>query len=156
MLMYGPTRCLQHIDTNTFIIYNLTGMIEGFRSIQALIPPYQLGRYDTYEFDVNYANWIIYNDPIFVQLMNIMSNVYNGFDVFITISEEDWSADLVDSLMKFIQERYGVVGASVKCIEDYYCISDVEFIEGIGLMNIQNDMERFGELTYRPTKDSIY
>ena len=53
MLMYGPALCLQYIDISSFKVYNLTGMVEGFDSIQALIPPNELGRMDSYEFDVN-------------------------------------------------------------------------------------------------------
>lgn len=160
-LMYGPVSAVNQIlyENNNLVIFNISSLNEQFPRLY-LIPPMELGRNNDYQFDMNYANWIMYNDPVFIQLMSIMSNVYNGFDVFITISEEDWSEDMIDSLMKFIQERYGVVGAHVTSIEDYYCISDVEFIEGMGLLNIQTDMERFGELTYRPSKqennDSMY
>ena len=152
-LMYGPITAVHDIlsQGNNLIVYNLTSLNEMFPRVY-LVPPMELGRNNDLQFDINYANWIMYNDPQFVQFMNIISNVYNGYDVFILISEEDWSADLVDSIMKFIQERYGVVGAYVRSALDYIYASEVEFAEGMGLINIQNDMERYGELIYKSTK----
>ena len=152
MLMYGPTRCLPYIDKDTFVIYNLSGMIEGYDSIQSLIPPNELGRMDSYEFDVNYFNYVMYNDPIFLTFFRIIQSLYTGRSVYIISDEADWSENLVESIFKIIQQRYGYNGYCVKTDEDILFAlqrDDGYFNPTFGLQNLDQDKLRYQYLVKR-------
>ncbi len=157
MLMYGSNIMVANMiarEKDT-VIYNLSSLNESYPRLY-LLPPNELGQIYDFQFDLNYANWIIYTDPIFVEFMKIISNLYNGYNVYIIVSSEDWSVNIIDILMKLIQERYGVVGVQVNDYEDYLCGNETEFAEGYGLFTVQQDLERFGVLTYRVRKDDEY
>lgn len=152
MLMYGPTRCLQFIDKSTFVVYNLTGMIEGFENIQSLIPPNELGRFDSYEFDLNYFNYVMQNDAIFVTFFRIIQSLYTGRSVYIISDEADWAESLIESLMKIIQQRYGYNGYCVKTDEDIIFAlqrDDCNFNSTFGLQNLDQDKLRYQYLVKR-------
>ena len=146
MLMYGPTSCLQYIDVSSFKVYNLTGMVEGFDSIQALIPPNELGRFDSYEFDVNYYNYIIQNNAMFVTFFRIIQSLYIGQNVYIISDEADWCENLIESILKIIQQRYGYNGYCVKNNEDImFAIQrdNSTFDSTYGLANLDQDKLRY-------------
>lgn len=146
MLMYGPARCLQYIDTSRFDIYNLTGMAEGYKSIQALIPPNELGYLDSYEFDVNYYNYIMSNDQFFIVFFWIIESLYQGRYVYIISDEADWCESLIESLLKIIQQRYGYNAYNVRSEEDVlYALQrdDCKFDVTYGLHNLDQDKERY-------------
>ena len=146
MLMYGPTRCLQFIDRSSFKIYNLTGMIEGFDSIQALIPPNDLGRLDSFEFDVNYFRYVMENNQIFIIFFRIIQSLYTGVPVYIISDEADWCESLIESLLKIIQQRYGYNGFCVKDDEDVLFAlqrDNSSFNPSYGLQNLDMDKARY-------------
>ena len=146
MLMYGPSRCLQYIDTSSFKVLNLTGMIEGFDSIQALIPPQTLGKFSTYEFDVNYYNYIMENDGVFILFFRIIQFLYSGKDVYIISDEQEWCESLIESLLKIIQQRYGYNAYPVSSDEDVlYALQRDEsyFNSSYGLANLDVDKTRY-------------
>ena len=130
MLMCGPSKCLQYIDTSSFVVYNFTSMTEGFITIQNLIPPINLGRYDSYNFDVNYYNFIFNNDYTFLSFFRIVQSLYTGKYVYIIFDEAYWSENLMESLLKIIQQRYGYNG---------YCVYDEDDV----ILALQNDDSNF-------------
>lgn len=160
MLMYGPSKCLQFIDTSSFMIFNFTGMTEGFRSIQALIPPNELGRFDSYEFDVNYANYIMMNNSIFLVFFQIIEALYIGLQVYIISDEANWSENLIESLLKLIQQRYGYNGYCVREDEDvmFALQRDNEgFNTSYGIANLDQDKARYEYLLHNlNSRDMAY
>lgn len=143
--MYGPTRCVEYLDSS-FVIYNFTGMLEGFNSIQALIPPNGLGRFDSYEFDVNYFNYILGNNNLFLVFFRIVQSLYIGKKVYIIADEADWSENLVESLLKIIQQRYGYNAYCVRDNQDIlYALQrdNSDFDPTYGLMNLDQDKYRY-------------
>lgn len=151
MLMYGGIEMAQVLLSqpiyDKIIVYNLSALTEFYPRIY-LLPPNSLGISYDYQFDVNYMNWIINTDQIFVEFMKIISALYNGMDVYLIISPEDWSENIADSLMKLIQDRYGVVGVRLTDFEDYKYANDNDFSE-VGLINVISDMERYSMITYK-------
>ena len=143
MLMYGNSMNI----INTGMVYNLTSLKEGIPRLNLLIPPNYIGRLNGKDFDLAYADYIMSNDFIFKQFFDIIYLLYIGQDVYIVISEDEWSENLIDSLLKLIQQRYGYNGGRINCIEDFQFMFNSknysEFNPGYGLANLDSDKERY-------------
>ena len=149
MLMYGPASAADIKFGGKGVMYNLSSMREGFISLQALIPPNTIGRLTDREFDIAYANYIMSNDTLFCIFFQIIYNLYIGKDVFIIVSTEDWSENLLESLLKLIQQRYGYNGVLINTEADYlYATNSMNFgfAPGYGIYNLDQDKERFTTL----------
>ena len=149
MLMYGPASAADIKFGGKGVMYNLSSMREGFISLQALIPPNTIGRLTDREFDIAYANYIMSNDTLFCIFFQIVYNLYIGKDVFIIVSTEDWSENLLESLLKLIQQRYGYNAVKIDSDDDYiYARNNMffNFAPGYGLYNLDQDKERFTTL----------
>lgn len=146
MLMYGPASAADIKFGGKGVMYNLSSMREGFISLQALIPPNTIGRLTDREFDIAYANYIMSNDTLFCIFFQIIYNLYIGKDVFIIVSTEDWSENLLESLLKLIQQRYGYNAVLINTEADYlYAATSMNFgfAPGYGIFNLDQDKERF-------------
>lgn len=143
MLMYGNSNNI----ITTGIVFNLTSMKEGFDRLSRLIPPNTIGRFTDREFDIVYANYIMSNDFVFKEFFDIIYPLYTGLDVYIIISDDDWSENLTESLLKLIQQRYGYNGGKINCIDDYYFMVNSknysDFDRSYGLANLDIDKERY-------------
>ena len=139
--MYGPASAADIKFGGKGVMYNLSSMREGFISLQALIPPNTIGRLTDREFDIAYANYIMSNDTLFCIFFQIVYNLYIGKDVFIIVSTEDWSENLLESLLKLIQQRYGIRSYIINdiCDIDPFALSDFE--TEIGYQNYLRDVE---------------
>ena len=149
MLMYGPASAADIKFGGKGVMYNLSSMREGFISLQALIPPNTIGRLTDREFDIAYANYIMSNDTLFCIFFQIVYNLYIGKDVFIIVSTEDWSENLLESLLKLIQQRYGYNAVLINTEADYlYATNSMNFgfAPGYGIYNLDQDKERFTTL----------
>lgn len=149
MLMYGPASAADIKFGGKGVMYNLSSMREGFISLQALIPPNTIGRLTDREFDIAYANYIMSNDTLFCIFFQIIYNLYIGKDVFIIVSTEDWSENLLESLLKLIQQRYGYNSVLINTEADYlYAATSMNFgfAPGYGILNLDQDKERFTTL----------
>ena len=149
MLMYGPASAADIKFGGKGVMYNLSSMREGFISLQALIPPNTIGRLTDREFDIAYANYIMSNDTLFCIFFQIIYNLYIGKDVFIIVSTEDWSENLLESLLKLIQQRYGYNAVLINTEADYlYAATSMNFgfAPGYGIFNLDQDKERFTTL----------
>lgn len=61
-----------------------------------------------YDLDQLYANMLMSNDSTFIDLMQIMKDLYYGYNVVLLVYREEQVFDsLTESLCKFIQQRYG-------------------------------------------------
>lgn len=139
MLMVGTIQNLQTTD-NT-VVYNFTSLNERYPRLLHLIPPMSLGARSDYEFDMNYAMYLLSNEPAFFDMMQIVYTMYMGKDVFLLIDGDDRLEMLNESLLKFIQQRYGISAVYITCLDDLLNANDVGF-SGIGKLNIQQDKER--------------
>ena len=145
MIMWGNGVILKDIlEFPNTKIYNFSSLREGFPRLN-LMPPYSLGANSEYDFDVKYMNYILQNDLIFMNFMTIILEIYNGNNVYLLVSEDDWSMMLIDSLMKLIQQRYGINGILVNTLEDYVYARDESFTD-YGVINLDQDKERYAYL----------
>lgn len=141
MLLYGTIRAVKHIPTES-VIFNYTGLSEDFPRI-GLLPPRVLGASSEYDFDMKFYDYLINNDEIFMEFMKIILLLYEGKDVFLIISEDEWSTILIESLLKVIQQRYGINGAKIDTEEDMLYVEESDFDPGYGLLNLDQDKERY-------------
>lgn len=151
ILLYGPSDPRNYdsgYETNGFI-FNLSTMKEGYETLQVLIPPNNIGHLTGYDFDVMYMNYIMNNDIVFMYFFRIIYYLYIGKDVFLLSSKDDWSENLIESLLKLIQQRYGINGIYVESEDDYidaklHGICDIS--PGYGVYNLDMDKNRFNIL----------
>lgn len=156
MLMYGPLLSLSYIDRGeTCNIWNFNTGIENIPNIN-LMPPNNLGKLETHDFDYNYMRWILDNDINFIELMKIMLALYRNEDVYLIINDLDiWSLQIVDSLMKLIQQRYGINGILIESPDDVSCARDEGFDPYFGIQNMDQDSERYQYLYYLNHKGRV-
>lgn len=150
MLMYGIAKTADELITKSgrqdIIYLNINSLAERYSHVKLnLLPPNSLGANTEKDFDIKYMEWIFSNNAIFISFMSILVHLYNGYDVFLIITDEGWSDMLVESLLKLIQQRYGINAVSIKSLEDLQYVEDSIF-EPYGLINLDQDLERYAYL----------
>lgn len=140
MLLYGDINNIQY-DCE---IYNFCSLIEGYKDAK-LMPPNSLGAISEYDFDIKYMHYILDNDYIFMNFMSIIIDLYYGKNVYLIISEknDEWCSMITESLLKLIQQRYGIVAAKIDSFEDIFYVKDSTFNPYYGLANLDMDKERY-------------
>lgn len=140
MLLYGDANNIQY-DCQ---IYNFCSLREGFKNL-GLIPPNNLGAMSEYDFDIKYFHYIFDNDKIFMNLMKVIMDLYYGKNVYLIISDinNNWCSMITESLMKLIQQRYGIVAIEVNCLDDVIFAEDSTFNPYWGLVNLDEDKNRY-------------
>jgi hypothetical protein len=143
MLMYGNF----HNIIDSGIVYNFTSFREGYIRTPLLVPPNEIGRSSGREFDIAYANYLMGNDFVFKSFFDIVYTLYTGMDVYLIVDESDWSENLIESLLKLIQQRYGYNAVKINCFEDYLQANNSRYISEFntqyGLANLDMDKERY-------------
>ena len=149
---YGNSKALNLLQD--FKIYNFSSLKEIGIPLY-LMPPNNLGAVSEYDFDCRYANYIMMNDNVFFNMFCMMMDIYNNIDVFILVADEEesffnpdissWNSILIESLLKFIQQRYGLNGTLIEEPEDINCLEYSEFSD-YGIANFDEDKERFSML----------
>lgn len=143
--MYGTNAAVSIVDVEKTAIYSVNSLNESLPVLH-LVPPTQLGYLVDYDFDVAYYNWVLNNDYVFSQLFTIINHLYNGTDVLLVFSNDPWSENLAETIMKVIQQRYGYNGALIQSFDDYVYASnqiDFNFNREWGLYNLDQDKNRF-------------
>ena len=76
-----------------------------------------------------------------------------GFNVFVLVNgtKGDYSEYAVESLIKFIQQRYGIISNVLESEEDFDTLVEHDF-SLTGLYNLDIDKEKFNILTSDPVK----
>lgn len=145
MLMYGDARAADMVvDNSDTMVYNITSLNERYRNARLdLLPPNSLGANSEYDYDMKYMEWVFANDTVFSNFMKIILDLYNGLNVFLAITHEDWSDMMVESLLKLIQQRYGINSVSINTPEDLYYAEESAFDPNYGLMNLDQDLARY-------------
>lgn len=142
MLIFSPFICG---DPNNSIVLNLSSYKEGFYRLKSLNPLnyYPIGISSNYEFDLWYANFIINNRDAYKDFIDIMRNLYNGIDVCILVDMNlEFSNLLVESLSKFISERYGYISNIIKDVEDIYYLKEGQFTVS-GLLQLDKEFDQY-------------
>jgi hypothetical protein len=89
-------------------------------------------------------NWILGNDNNFCSLMTIINDLLNR-DVFLLVSNDNWSKILIESLLKLIQQRYGINGVYIDTEDDLLYAEESGFSD-YGVLNLDEDRTRYMNL----------
>lgn len=120
----------------------------------------------TYQFDMNYASQLFNDDNSFIDLMILLfavnggdinysneEQVSKGGDVIVLTNYSNvFMQVILDSLMKYIQQRYGIQSYIINDINDYDSLEYSEFSD-IGMCNFISDTARFLYLTSKDADD---
>lgn len=99
-------------------IYNLSSPLEGFERINIIPHDLMLTEENQYQFDMLYAQAIIQYGM--VEMMKIILPVYNGEDVYLIVYHDNGYFDAItESVVKFIQNRYGIIPVYINDMIDY-------------------------------------
>lgn len=140
MLLVGDIRCLPE-SLEKFVILNLSSLVEGYERVH-LVPSIHTQYNNDKEFDLAYANYIFSNDNIFMEFMKIMFPLYNGADVFLLVSRNENTHDIItESLCKLIQQRYGYNYQLINHRDDIDYYDDSNF-SIYGIQTFDMDKER--------------
>ena len=99
------------------------------------------------QFDIAYMNLINSNDELFIVMMGIMINIYEGYNVIIKHDSDVLSFKVVESLIKIIQIQYGYNCTTVNDIEDFDCVLKTqEKFSKDGILKLDKDRNRYQAL----------
>lgn len=142
MLLYG--NC--HNIPNDCKVINFSSLITGYPDAK-LLPPNNLGAINEYDFDIKYMHYILDIDTNFINFMNLVMEIYYGNDIYLIISEDAWSNTLIESLLKLMQQRYGLNAIFINSEEDYIYEklngNCTEFNSSYGIANFMIDKDRY-------------
>ena len=149
MLIFGPWELIRSMEERGYRnikVLNLSSFKEGFPRID-YINPFLVYRVTSvnfgYEFDCWYANYLLNNDNSYRQLLDILREVYNGNIVYIMIDPQfELINELIESLNKFLIERYGLYPNIIRDINDLDTLTETEFTT-TGLMLLDREFENY-------------
>jgi len=120
------------------------------RSLE-LLKETEYGDGNTLRFDQAYAAQILNDDATFVDFMSLMHGVIRDEE---TILMSNYTSKVVmpvlDSLLKFVQQRYGIIGFIVNTIDDLDSLGTSEFGTLQQQMVFSEDCVRYAKLTNKP------
>lgn len=123
-------------------------------SVTQLLRESHFGDSNTKDFDIAYANQLLMNPSSFVDLMQIMGSFQHVEE---TIILSNYTHPLVypilDSLMKFIQQRYSIESYIVNDLMDINDFKVSNFGTDIGYQNLMQDLDRYKQMFY--TREQI-
>lgn len=149
MLIVSNSRTILDVYANskspqtTFII-NMSSATIGFTLFDRLMPLVTIDP-ESKDFDLMYMNYLLSDEIAFSQLMMIIYNLYIGVDVLIMIGETDIKYMVAESLLKFIQQRYGYNGYIINEALDVEFLNEGSFTIQ-GLYNLDIDKERYSPI----------
>ena len=150
MIVFGSFHAIAPlINNDNSILFNINAPVDRGNSLpNILLSNIPQGTYlGEYEYDLMYADYLTKNDAAFSDLMNIIYNDYIGNNVYVIIDKAWWSMLYIESLIKFIQVRYGFTPNLINEPDDIFSCKQTEYsIEG--RQQLQVDKERFIYLHY--------
>lgn len=144
MIVFGTTELLMSLPPGSFNnIYNLCSPYDVGIRLHHLIP-LTLNIEDP-NFDFIYADYILNNNDAFMEMMNLVLNVYYGTDAYVLADEDNsYKYESFESLLKFLQQRYGLIIPYVRTKEDLESAEEIP-LNIYGVMNLDIDKERYYE-----------
>ena len=88
----------------------------------------------------------VINDPnLFCKLLMILSATYEGSIAIVMVQRDPYRDAIMESIIKFTQQRYGIISWIVEDPEDLFCIHETPFTPN-GLITLIEDLKKFDEL----------
>lgn len=134
-------------------IFNFYSLVMYGLALNSLIPVPDVMKYlfetedgDEYSknFDILYANQLLINPNSFVDLMTLMDSFQSVEDTIVLSNYTHPNmTGIIDSLLKFIQERYGIYPLIINTLEDIDELRVCDFESNEGYINLMTDLDRF-------------
>jgi len=140
--VFGTEILIKNRNTKVpYVLLNLSNPIERGISLFKLYPPFN--PINTREFDLIYANYIIGDDSVFMELMKIIYPLYEGQTVYVLVGNDECKYVITESLIKFIQQRYGYNSYLINEEADLEYLTEESSFSIQGLYNLDVDKERY-------------
>lgn len=115
--------------------------------VMSLLKQSKYGDADTYLFDKEYANQLISHTPSFIDLMNLLSNIEHQDEIILISNYSNrMIMPILDSLLKLIQERYGIDSYLINTLDDIDQFSVSEFASPMQYNLFVSDIQRYYKL----------
>jgi len=115
--------------------------------VMSLLKQSSYGDSDTYLFDKEYANQLVIHTPSFIDLMNMLSNIEHQDEIILISNYSNrMIMPILDSLLKLIQERYGIDSYLTNTLDDIDQFSVSEFASPIQYNVFVSDIQRYYKL----------
>lgn len=115
--------------------------------VMSLLKQSRYGDADTYLFDKEYANQLISHTPSFIDLMNLLSNIEHQDEIILISNYSNrMIMPILDSLLKLIQERYGIDSYLINTLDDIDQFSVSEFASPMQYNLFVSDIQRYYKL----------
>ena len=136
-----------------FVLLNFTSLYSGIApdNVYPLVNHmYQINQsgmpsgqfVETFEFDLAYANSIMSAPDMYEAFMKIMFNSHEGRLVILLVSRDAYRDALMESLIKFIQQRYGYGCWIVNDPEDIPQLHEPQYTPD-GLLTLESDIQDY-------------
>ena len=116
-------------------------------NVMILLRESDYGDGDSLLFDQAYANQLMAHEPSFIDLMSLLCNIeYQDEVILISNYNNRVIMPVLDSLLKLIQERYGIDSFLINTIDDIDDLSTSEFDSPIKYQTFVHDIQRYYKL----------
>lgn len=153
MLLVMEPKTLQNLSRvyntldNRLVVLNLNANVQCYTRLN-LMPPLGMNT-SSMEFDTQYINLLLSDLNYFMQFMYIMNYLKNGCDVVLLIYNEDTVFNAItETLVKFIQQRYGYNYQFLNDVEDFNQWDQSSFTAP-GIIQFDQDYLRYEEYLMR-------
>lgn len=160
MIIFGGSNLIpflvmdQNMSSPKWAKFNFMNMAQIGQIVGQMFPPRQMLEYfrmdgmETPEFDSNYAQYLIGDNQAFTAFMSIILGEYYYHNAFVLYDDSSpLIENLVDSISKVIQCRYGITPKCVHEEIDMYYLGDDEEMPDVGHQVFMQDKERYTILT---------
>lgn len=144
----------QKFNKRAMRVMNLSSLYSGYHSLTDLITlvapinntqmPHGEFVYSV-EFDIQYANALINDHRMFHHLMEIMIPAREGEVIIILVQRDQFRDAVMESLIKFIQQRYGYNSWIVDDFDDISYLKETTF-STYGLITLDADINAHDRL----------
>ena len=153
-------RLIEYVMTKSISMarlpYNFYSIIQYGIMLNNLIPSPNVmillresgfGDGDSLLFDKAYADQLTTNIPSFIDLMNLLSNIeYQDEVILMSNYNNRVIMPVLDSLLKFIQEKYGIDAYLINTIDDIDDLSSSEFASPFQYQTFVSDIQKYYKL----------
>ena len=153
MLLVMEPKTLQNLSRvyntldNRLVVLNLNANVQCYTRLN-LMPPLGMNT-SSMEFDTQYIKLLCWDTNYFMQFMYIMNYLKNGCDVVLLIYNEDTVFNAItETLVKFIQQRYGYNYQFLNDVEDFNQWDQSSFTAP-GIIQFDQDYLRYEEYLMR-------
>lgn len=150
MIIFGPYRAFAPLiglgdpTREEYVIFNLNSPVQCGVNLNYIFPTGYNNTQspDEFQYDMWICDYLNNSREGFTGLMNIMYNSYLGATVLCIIDDAPWSLPQVESLIKYIQCRYGVEVNLINEFDDLAFVKPPVYTK-LGRQTFNADKERF-------------